>query len=518
MYLKTCASKIYKEGENLSLDFNKNQTFGFTSKLSDFEIVNQEFTRCKCYILATGDNVNGSDITLESVKKAMARGEFYNKPIVAHLYQDPENNNKWRVGGHDSKWVITDTSFEIVNECIPFGTIPESSNLQLEEVLEPDGETVNTYLTCQIILWTGRFNIMDAAYSDDIYFNQSCELSVNEYHWKENDIFAIDDFTFSALCLLNKSDDKQKNVRPCFPSCRVEKIKGFSVNTDIFKQNFGLMLEKLKQYETAGATAAVSNKAVYPQTKGEFKMNFTKIAEILSAEKCGNNKEVCRYRFLNVTDSKVFALDMQDYKPYGFDYAVTTENEAEKIIIDFKSKTEMSLSAAEKITDENFKEFSIQEEINSVKNTIFTDDVPAKVDECTKLLKAEYEKELEELGAAFQSLNGQHEIAVKELEKYKAKESLEKANQHKADVEVLFEKYAPKLSKCAEFLVYKAKTKPEDVTLDEVNEKLTLMVGKYTMDSQKNKNFSYTPAESAVGGKKPISENKYGHLLDKYIK
>ena len=78
----------------------------------------------------------------------------------------------------------------MINECIPFGTIPESSNLQLEEVLEPDGETTNTYLTCQIILWTGRFNIMDAAYNDSIYFNQSCELSINDYHWKENDILA----------------------------------------------------------------------------------------------------------------------------------------------------------------------------------------------------------------------------------------------------------------------------------------------------------------------------------------
>ena len=213
------------------MKFNKNQTLGFTSKLSDFEIINSEFTRCKCYMLAVGDNVNGSDITLDSVKKAMSRGEFYNKPIVAHLYKD-EDTGKWRVGGHDSKWVITNTSIEMINECIPFGTIPESSNLQLEEVLEPDGETTNTYLTCQIILWTGRFNIMDAAYNDSIYFNQSCELSINDYHWKENDILAIDDFTFSALCLLNKSDDKSKNVRPCFPSCRVEKMQEYSINAD----------------------------------------------------------------------------------------------------------------------------------------------------------------------------------------------------------------------------------------------------------------------------------------------
>lgn len=501
------------------MKFNKNQTLGFTSKLSDFEIVNQEFIRCKCYMLATGDNVNGSDITLESVQKAMERGEFYNKPVVAHLYRDPEDNNKWRVGGHDSKWVITNTSFDIVNECIPFGVIPESSNLQLEEVLEADGETVNTYLTCQIILWVGRYNIMDAAYSDDIYFNQSCELSINEYHWKDNDVLAIDDFTFSALCLLNKSDDKSKNVRPCFPSCRVEKMKAFSINTDKFKQNFELMLEKIKQYESDGTTTTVQNNITTKPNKEEKEfMDLKKFTEILSAEKIGES-DVCKYRLLNVTDSKVFALDMEDYKPYGFDYAVTNEADVENIVIDFNSKVEMSLSATDKITDENFEEFSIQSEIDSVKNDIFANDVPAKVDECTNLLKAEYEKEIDELGTSFKSLTEQYENATKELEKFKAKESLEKANQHKADVDALFERYASKLGKCAEFLVYKAKTKPEDVTLDEVSEKLTLMVGKYTMDNQKNKNFSYTPTETGVTGRRNEAiENKYGHLLDKYIK
>ena len=229
------------------MEFNKTQTVNFTSKLSDFEVMDTEFTKCKCYALASGDNVNGSDITMQAIDKAIQRGEFYNKPIVAHLYRD-ENDGSWRVGGHDSKWVISNTSMEVINECIPFGTIPESSNVRKEEVLEPDGTTVNTYVVMDVILWTGRFNIMDAAYSDDVYFNQSCEISINDYHYKDNDILAIDDFTFSALCLLNKSSDFSKNVRPCFPSCRVEKIKSFSLDEDKFKQNFELMLDKLKQY------------------------------------------------------------------------------------------------------------------------------------------------------------------------------------------------------------------------------------------------------------------------------
>ncbi len=490
------------------MKFNKNQALGFTSKLSNFEIVNQEFIRCKCYMLAIGDNVNGSDITLESVQKAMVRGEFYNKPVVAHLYRDPDDNNKWRVGGHDSKWVITNTSFDIVNECIPFGVIPESSDLKLEEVLEPDGETVNTYLTCQIILWVGRYNIMDAAYSDDIYFNQSCEISINEYHWKDNDVIAIDDFTFSALCLLNKSDDKSKNVRPCFPSCRVEKIKSFSIDADKFKQNFELMLDKLKQYELSGNTV-VHDTTKQNKEEKEF-MDLKKFTEILSAEKIGES-DVCKYRLLNVTDSKVFALDMEDYKPYGFDYAVTTEDDVENIVVDFDSKAEMSLSATDKITDENFVEFDIKSEAEKYAET--------KTKENTSILEAEFNKKVEELKASYDDLSASYAVAMKKLEEYQAMEEKAKADKHKTDVKKIFEKYSEKLGKCSEFLVYKAKCNPADVTTDELNEKLTLMVGKYMMENQTKKNFSYNPTETGVIGKKNETvENKYGHLLDKYIK
>lgn len=486
---------------------NKNQTLDFTSKLSDFEIVNREFIRCKCYMLATGDNVNGSDITLEAVQKAMSRGEFYNKPVVAHLYKD-EENGQWRVGGHDSKWIITNTSIEMVNECIPFGVIPESSNIQLEEVLEADGVTVNTYLTCQIILWVGRFNIMDAAYSDDIYFNQSCELSINDYHYKDNDVLAIDDFTFSALCLLNKSDDKSKNVRPCFPSCRVEKIKAFSIDEDKFKQNFELMLEKIKQYETDGITTVPNKHENNNPKEDKETMELKKFTEALSTSKIGDT-DVNKYRLLNVTDSKVFALDMEDYKPYGFDYAATTEEDTENIIIDFNSKAEMSLSATEKIADENFEEFDIKSEADKIAD--------AKTAEHTAILEGEFNKKVDELKASYDELSASYAVAMKKLDEYEAKEAQAKAEQHEADVNAMFEKYAEKLGKCSEFLVYKAKCNPADVTIDELNEKLTLMVGKYMMETQTKKNFSYNPTETKVT-KVDSGESKYGHLLDKYIK
>lgn len=493
-----------------------------TAKFSNFEVLNEDFTRCRCSIFYTGRNRNYSDITEAALDKFISRKGYANIPVVAHLMKDDDGN--FYVGSHDRKIILSNEGIDFIDETIPYGVIPEDCNPSKDLITEKSGMQ-RKYFSVDVILWSHRYPIMEASYNDEIYFNQSMEIVFDSCETDSDGYVIVHDFHMSALCLLNKrdssgTDGNNKNQEPCFESSQVKK---FSIDESKFKQNFELMLEKLKQYESDGtnniATTTVQNNATTKPNKEEKKfMDLKKFAEILSAEKIGES-DVCRYRLLNVTDSKVFALDMEDYKPYGFDYAVTNEADVEDIVIDFNSKVEMSLSATDKITDENFEEFSIQSEIDSVKNDIFANDVPAKVDECTNLLKAEYEKEIDELGTSFKSLNEQYEKATKELENYKTKENIEKANQHKADVEEVFEKYASKLGKCAEFLVYKAKTKPEDVTLDEVNEKLTLMLGKYTLDNQRNKNFSYTPTEAGVNGNRNENiNNKYGHLLDKYIK
>lgn len=494
------------------MKFNKNQTLGFTSKLSDFEIVNKEFIRCKCYMLATGDNVNGSDITLESVQKAMARGEFYNKPVVAHLYRDPEDNNKWRVGGHDSKWVITNTSFDIVNECIPFGVIPESSNLQLEEVLESDGETVNKYLTCQIILWVGRYNIMDAAYSDDIYFNQSCELSINEYHYKDNDVLAIDDFTFSALCLLNKSDDKSKNVRPCFPSCRVEKMKAFSIDTDKFKQNFELMLEKLKQYESDGTTTTVQNNVTNEPNKEEKKfMDLEKLKSFLSTFTVGEGENATeQYALINATENSFTVMDKHEgLKVYTVEFALDDDG---NIAADWDGKVEKKFSVVDFETE---NAVSMNDLINL--NEVVDKCAEEKAFSITEELTAAFNEQIKEKNAEYEELNNKYSTTTTKLAEYESAEAEAKRVAHKNEVDSIVADFAKKIGRSPKFLVYKAKLNADDVTVEQVTHDLTLMAGQEMVN--KSVSFSYQPQETNVASKKDDElTNRYGHLLDKHRK
>ena len=476
-----------------------NKLFRYNTEIkivqSSIKKLNPQFSLCDVLVCYHGDNRNMTSLPKKVIEDNLY--SIYGIPIVGEWIYKLDGTDEKSWGSHGGRIILDDKGIHFEQTTKPFGFVSKEAadNASWVTITEKDGHTKNEYLKLSgCILWTDRYEESKTILDEN--FGQSMEIELKKGHYRDDHYYEAEEFIFSALCILGT------DCEPCFESACISR----HYELDSFKKEFSLMLDEYRKSTTK------------PNKEEKKFMDLKKFTEVLSTVKIGES-DVCKHRLLNVTDSKVFALDMENYKPYGFDYAVTNEADVENIVIDFNSKVEMSLSATEKITDENFEEFSIQSEIDSVKNDIFANDVPAKVDECTNLLKAEYEKEINELGASFKSLTEQYENATKELEKYKAKESLEKANQHKADVDALFERYACKLGKCAEFLVYKAKTRPEDVTLDEVREKLTLMVGKYTMDNQKNKNFSYTPTETGVTGRRNETiENKYGHLLDKYIK
>lgn len=477
-----------------------------TAKFSNFQVLNPDFIRCKCNVMYTGRNRNYTDITDEALRKFIERKGYANIPVIGHI--KPNKNGKSIMGSHDRKIEISNDGIQEINECTAYGVIPLDANPRMEKIVDAHG-IEREYFTVDIVLWNHYFpELMETAYNDEVYFNQSMEIRLLDTSM-DNEYVVINDFSMQALCLLGKYDNSD-NSEPCFEDSRV---KRFSFDENQFKQNFELMLEKLKQYELGDEPIQNTDAIKNHDMKGDTKMDLNRFVEIFSAIK--TDADVCKYRLLSVTDSKVFALDMENYKPYGFDYAVTTEEDTENIVVDFESKAEMSLSATEKITDEKFEEFNIKSAIDAEAEKY----AETKTAEHTAILEGEFNKKVEELKTSYDDLSASYAVAMKKLDEYEAKEAQAKAEQHEADVKAMFEKYAEKLGKCSEFLVYKAKCNPADVTVDELNEKLTLMVGKYMMDSQTKKNFSYNPTETKVtNNNNDAIASKYGHLLDKYIK
>lgn len=481
--------------ENIEL-----KSIDMTAKFSKFQVINKDFTRCRCNVFYTGRNRNYSNITEEALQKFIARKGYANVPVVAHLFKGDDGN--YRVGDHDSKIILSSEGIELIDETVPFGVVPEDCNPSMDLITEQSGQQ-REYFSVDVILWTHRYPIMEAAFSDEIYFNQSMEITFDQYHEDEN-YTVIDDFSMSALCLLNRSLHKSENCEPCFESSRV---KSFSLNEDKFRQNFELMLETLKQYET-GKTPVQDNN---PTKKEEnITMDYAKIVEKLSAFTYKNvlGETVSKYSLIDVMENSIGVVDREDNKVYSFD---CVESDSE-IVIDTDSKTECSMTYKAMSKKGNF---DYAGEITLAQTTAQN----IKETELSKSFSEEYDSKINEITAAYTQLKTDYDTMTVEFNKYKVADEARLEKEKHAQIDAVVEKYAKKIGRLPKFLCYRAKI---DYTKDaaDIENELILMAGEAMMDNSKQ-NFSYTPSVCPVSGtngnKKFTHNDRYGNLFDKFI-
>lgn len=468
---------------------------------SSMRQLNKQFALVDILLCYHGNNRNMTSMSKEVIESALP--SLYGIPIVGeYIYLDDGSKD---FGNHGGKIIITDKGIKFEDTTKPYGFVTKDAvdNAKWVTITEKDGFTKHEYLELKgCVIWQSRYeevsNLLDENYG------QSMEIDIESYEYDKDGYCVIKDMTFSAACILGSNPDGT-DVIPCFESACI----GRHYELDSFKQEFTLMFDEYKKLaETDGTTTVLNKNETNGKQKGTIKMNLNKFVEIFSTIK--TDTDVNKYSLLSVDDSMVYALDMEDYKPYGFNYAITTEKDVDNIVVDFESRVEMSLSAVEKITDDSFDEFNIKSVIDA--------EAEKKTAEHTAILEGEFNKKVDELKTSYDDLSASYVIAMNKLEELEAKEEKAKAEQHEADVKSMFEKYAEKLGRCSEFLVYKAKCNPADVTVDELNEKLTLMVGKHMMETQTKKNFSYSPTETKITNNVDEITSRYGHLLDKYIK
>jgi outer membrane murein-binding lipoprotein Lpp len=181
--------------------------------------------------MATKKNRNYSYIAKETVEQKLGTLDYC--PVVGYLYKN--DKGEYRIAGHEAHF---DDDWELVPDTQAFGVVKPNSYHW--ETINEFGTEVD-YLVADIILWVGRFKgLFDARYSDEVYFSQSMEISVNEYRPLDEDSNYVEilDFSFSALCLLGKYDNPDENVTPCFINAKVE--PKFSVS------EFASQIEEIK--------------------------------------------------------------------------------------------------------------------------------------------------------------------------------------------------------------------------------------------------------------------------------
>lgn len=487
-----------------------------TAKFSNFEVLNEDFTRCRCSVFYTGRNRNYSDITEDALDKFIAKKGYANIPVVAHLMKDDDGN--FYVGSHDRKIILSNEGIDFIDETVPYGVIPEDCNPSKDLITEKSG-IQRKYFSVDIILWTHRYPIMEASYNDEIYFNQSMEIVFDSSEIDNDGYVVVHDFHMSALCLLNKrdssgTDGNNKNQEPCFESSQVKK---FSIDESKFKQNFELMLEKLKQYESDGIPASVQNNVTNnnPQMEGENKMDLTKFTTLLSDIKCEGN-DCIRYELLSADENKIYVFDKEDgYKLYSVEYVMSNDDP----VINWNTKTEGDITFAEK-SEEVSHLTAIYNEINDSLSKKYAADYQVKLDEKIKEVSGEIETKYTKLQNDFETLQNSYSVVKEKLDKFEAIEAEKAKQSHIEAVKETLERFEKKIGKSPEFIYFKAKLENyEDVDLEKLDSDLTMLCGDVLMNSNTKKTFSYNPISTNVNKYSTENEltNRYGHLFDGFV-
>lgn len=221
------------------------KTLFFETVVTEYELMNPEFTRATINIFHKGQNRNGSDITEECMHKM--EQTLLGVPVIGEYLVEKD-----QIGGHGGKVVITDDGYEFVQTTECMGFVDPRVKPFYKDYVEKDGMTVNTYMCASVILWTGRFGFLQKELEKGL--KQSMEIAVtNADYDSETGYYIIKDARFQALCLLGEG------VEPCFSASEV-KI-GFSAEDDGYKA----MIDAFKNYtlgELGGETVAEEVKEV----------------------------------------------------------------------------------------------------------------------------------------------------------------------------------------------------------------------------------------------------------------
>ena len=240
----------------------KTHTLHFSGKVTPFEKLNDRFLKAKCYVLALGKNANKSYLAEENVNNAYHT--MAGIPVVGHLMED-ENGNYY-LGGHDYKLDMKKSGFKLKSQCTPFGFVYTNQEPVYEDVVEENGD-VHKYLTCEIILWLGRFPELESiVYDEETICGQSMEIiyDKSEPLDEDNSYTNITNFSFDALCMLNKSDDPKFNVTPCFPNASIKAFSSEESRLE-FSATMEEMQKELQQFfakcnEVQGGTSLMDEK------------------------------------------------------------------------------------------------------------------------------------------------------------------------------------------------------------------------------------------------------------------
>lgn len=193
-----------KNQNKVRVDIERPQNFELSGQLES-----TSFSKAKIYIMYSGLNANGSFISKETVDRAT--NTLYNKPIVGEFNESTQNFKD-----HGGKVEITNDSIAYTDTTKPLGVIPESAEIYWET----DDGGKDWLVVDKALIWNRYYDETEALLNDT--YGQSMEIEVISYSSESPDsVIYIDDFEFSALCVLGIEKNGDERVKPAFDESRI---------------------------------------------------------------------------------------------------------------------------------------------------------------------------------------------------------------------------------------------------------------------------------------------------------
>lgn len=451
---------------------------------SSIKQLNNQFALVDILLCYHGNNRNMTFMSKEVIESALP--SLYGIPIVGeYIYLDDGSQD---FGSHGGKIIISDKGIKFEDTTKPYGFVTKDAveSAKWVTITEKDGFTKHEYLELKgCVIWQKRYEEVSALL--DKNYGQSMEISINKGYYNEDNYFVIEDMTFSAACILGSNPDGT-DVEPCFESACI----GRHYELDSFKKEFTLMLDEYKKLN------------LEPEKEEKKFMDLEKLNAFLSTftfkDKCDN--DVLKYALLgDVTENSFTVIDREDnFKVYTVEFALDDD---QNIVVDWDAKVE--------------KKFAIvgaDEESAIDLATVVDVYAQSKADLIVEELTITFNSKIDEMAQEYDNLAKELDDSNKKLADFEEAKAEADKLAHKAEIDAVVAEFAKKIGRSPKFLVYKAKLNADEVTVDKVTQDLTLMAGQ-EMIGGKSANFSYQPQETKVNNKN--TENKYGHLLDKYM-
>lgn len=453
---------------------NKYTSITFRAKVKPIKPINPEFDLVKIYVQGVGKNRNGSYMSKTNIQKALPTLNYC--PVVGHLieYTDNEGNKHRYIGGHDFE--ITE-DWEIRDLTVPYGVVVENSF---------DWEVINEYsvdveyLTANAILWTGRYpELKDTLYSEDIWWNQSMEISIPEGKYRpleeDSNYTELLEWTYSALCLLGKADknstnghtDPREHTEPCFISAKV-------VPVEFSKSDFAEAMNEMKEK----LSFCLKNQSSTTVTDVTMEVDIDK----------NNGGSTMAEEIKNEVVDEVTEAVVEE----------TVDETVEEVVEEVVEETtdEVTDEPVDETVEEKTEETSIEE----------------VVEETTE--ETVVEESSEDYSVLYAELKEKYDALENEVISLREYKQTKESEERKCAEDALFADYEETIGETEEFKSLKEKA--SEFSLDALKKECLCIVGMYSMT---NKTKETNKSDSLKFSLEPeVSEDEpYGGLMKKYL-